>query len=221
MSNDSLPGDSLLRKLGQLAREQDTEAPPELLSAHAEAARTRIAESALGALAPQRVVRVKPRKRYFFAFVLPLAGAAALLLLVPRVKRTPGAPLPPYAIEVSGGVAEVRATPAAGGPLVLDAGARVELRLRPARPVSEKGAADARLFWRSGRDLRRWPVRAQISNEGVLRVIAAAESPFGAGEGELIAVVARPDALPDQVDLATLDAGRPDWQILRWPVRWR
>jgi hypothetical protein len=217
MSNE--PGDSLLRKLGQLAREQDGEAPPaELLSAHGDAARARIVERALGALAPApRAVRARSRKRLFFAFALPLAGAAALLVLVPRA-RPPGAPLPAYALEVSGGVAEVRGTPPAG-PLLLEAGARVELRLRPQHPID--GAADARLFWRAGRDLRRWPVRAQMSPEGVLRVIAPAESPFGPGDGEIIAVVARPDTLPEQTDLATLEAGRAGWQILRWPVRWR
>jgi hypothetical protein len=217
MSNE--PGDSLLRKLGQLAREQDGEAPPsQLLSPSVDTAR--IVERALGKVAPApRAVRERPRKRFFFALVLPLAGAAALLVLVPRARRPPGAPLPAYALEVSGGIAEVRGAEPTRGPLLLESGARVELRLRPQHPID--GAVGARLFWRAGRDLRRWPVRAEMSPEGVLRVIAPAESPFGPGDGELIAVVARPDILPEQTDLATLEAGHAGWQILRWPVRWR
>jgi hypothetical protein len=224
MSDDSLLRDSLLRKLGQLAREQDTEAPPaELLSANPEAAQARIAEKAVAALAPKvrpaRAAQPRPFARYFFALFVPLAGAAALVLLIPRSARQPGAPLPAYGLEVSGGVAEVRAATPVAAPLVLEPGVRVELRLRPKQAV--EGPVDARLYWRSGRDLRRWPVRAQVSAEGVLRVIAPAESPFGPGEGEVIAIVARPAALPDQVDLATLENGRADWQILRWAVRWR
>jgi hypothetical protein len=79
----------------------------------------------------------------------------------------------------------------------------------------------ARLFWVKGGRVRRWTAPVESSPEGVLRVIAPAESPFGPGDGEVVAIVGRPGALPDELDTATLDRGDAGWQTLRWPARWR
>jgi hypothetical protein len=229
MSDD----DRLLRALGQLAREQEAQQPPaDLLRPPAPAAQERVVGAVLAqlagaaapaapAIAPPAAVPAARRRRWRWTLglLVPLAAAAAGVVL--WMRADPGAALPAYAMTVAGGVAEYRAAGAGddGKPLALAAGAPLEVVLRPAIPA--RGTPGLRLFWVRGGQVRRWAVEPQRSPEGALRVRAPAEAPFGPGPGELVAIVARPDLLPDAIAVEALAAPADGWQILRRPVDWR
>lgn len=213
--------DKLLRALGGLAREQGQAAPPpELDAAPAPEAKDRAVERALAALGPpQKPVPTRSWRRWTLAMVPALAAAAALVLLWPGIH----APLPGYELELRGGVAETRAAPAPATrqPLLLDEGSPIDLRLRPAEAV--RGGVEVHLFWISGGQTRRWSAPVEVATSGAARVVGKAPRPFGAAEGELVAVVARPGTVRvgDSVDVAALERASQGAQWLRWPVRWR
>ncbi|HEY0713123.1 MAG TPA: hypothetical protein VGF45_10645, partial [Polyangia bacterium] len=102
----------------------------------------------------------------------------------------------------------------------LEAGARVEVRLRPA--VEVDGAVAVQFYWAKEGRAQRWSVNAEAAPGGALRVRAAATSPFGPGDGKLIVLVGRPDQLPDHeiTDEATL-VGHAEARVLTWSVRWK
>jgi ferric-dicitrate binding protein FerR (iron transport regulator) len=224
--------DRLLRALGKLSQAQKEAPVPEALTSPSPAAEARAAERALAALGVEAAPAPRPaapsateslwqrlRRRWLVAAVPALAGAMALLLLWPRGG---GEGLPGYALEARGGVAETRGEPApgAGAPLVLEPGSRLELRLRPDQRVS--GEVSARFYWVKDGRARRWAVDPEAAPGGAMRVIGAADRPFGPGEGEIVALVGRPQALPtaDVLDAASLAAPAPGVRVLRWPIRW-
>lgn len=229
--------DRMLEALAGLAREQQGDEPPaELLAPPADHVKARIVDDALLALggaplaAPTQArapVAADPpgllrRLRWLFAVGVPVAAAAAaVVLLAPGGDRAPA--LPRYAMEIRGGVAELRSgagTPAEA-PLVLAPGSSVELVLRPATAAT--GDVEARVFWVQGGQARRWNAQVQRSDEGAFLVRGPAERPFGPGpgadEGELVAVVARPGSLPDEAGVT--GTPRPGWQVFRRAVSWR
>jgi hypothetical protein len=228
MSND----DRLLKALGQLAREQDATAEPprELLSPPSPDVVAQIATRGLASLdksapAPATGTAVTSidaararRKRWTWTAAVagPLALAASALLYV-NSERGPA--LPAYSISITGGLAEQRSSAGTAPALLLEPGAPVEIVLRPQAPTSE--SLDAHLYWVQGDRVQRWPVEAERSPEGALRLRGRALSPFGPGDGQLTAVIAPAGSLPATATARDLTSPRKAWQVFHHPVHWR
>jgi hypothetical protein len=222
-----MSNDDLLRALGRLsarqAEDDERPLPAELAGPPTAATRQHLADQALAALAPttpapiavahRRPAREAPGEGWFQRLVArrtlllatPALGAAALGLLF--LRGGDSGPLPAYTMQLSGGVASVRGdAPETGArPLELAEGSRVELRLRPERPIDAGGVA-VQLFWTRGTSQLRWFATTEISPQGAVRIVGSAPRPFGPGEGELVVTVGRPGGAR---------------QSLRAPVRWR
>jgi hypothetical protein len=214
-----MSNDDLLRALGRLsarqAEDDERPLPPELTAPAPAATRQHLANQALAALAPDQVTEAdrspglrrwvqRLYARRTLLLMTPALGAAAMGLMLARGSGE--APLPAYTMQLSGGVASVRGeTSPAQQPLQLTEGSRVELRLRPERPIAA-GGVDVQLHWARGGQQVRWSATTEMSPQGAVRVVGAAPRPFGAGDGELVVVVARPGGVG---------------QTLRAPVRWR
>jgi hypothetical protein len=228
--SDGPSHDQLLRALGQLAREQRREKTPpaELLEPPSEAIKERVVAQAIATLgahaekpAGHGTARaVAPgsarRPRWWLWLPMPLALAAGLAFWL----RTGPAALPSYAMETGGGAAAYRAggRPDAGDPMLVAAGAPIEIRLRPA--VDSTQAVAARAFWVSGSEVRVWQVATATSPGGAVRMRGAGERPFGTGAGELVAVIAAAGALPATISAAVLASPPAGWQVFRRAVRW-
>ena len=221
--------DRLLFALGELAREQRQEKTPpsQLLAPPGDAVKERIVAQAIAAAAVhptgevERVAalaspRTRPRPRRWLWLGAPAALAAGVALWLHQGGGTGS--LPKYAMEVSGGVAEYRGGAAADDqPLVIEAGSAVEIRLRPA--VDSAQPVVARAFWVRGNEVRPWAAQVATSPQGAVRMRGPGERPFGAGNGELVSVVAA--AVPGDVSAAVLAAPPSGWQLFRRRVRWR
>jgi hypothetical protein len=210
-----MSNDDLLRALGGLAARQDREQPPlppELTSPPRPMTRQHLAEQALAALAPgARAARVDSP-----GWAARLLGRRSLLLATPALgvaavaavmfMRGQAPLLPPYTLEVRGGVASLRGDPAAGAPLQVAGGSRVELRLRPAQAI-DPGGVEVEVSWaRDGRQVPWDAATTEISDQGAVRLAGAAPGSIGPGDGEVVIRLRRP-------------GGR--WQTLRAPVRWQ
>lgn len=226
----------LLRALGQLAREQAAvPVPSELVTPPDPAVKDRIVTRGLADLAAHAPVTeaagITPitaarkagvgRRRWLAGAGGSLALAACALLWASRQQgEGTSAALPAYSLSLAGGIAEQRSAGGAGAaPLVLESGARVEVLLRPASATGED--LGARFFWVKDGRIRLWAITPERSPEGALRATGRPAAPFGAGAGELVAVVARQGALPDGLTTQQLASPPRGWQLLRHPVRWR
>jgi hypothetical protein len=214
-----MSNDDLLRALGRLsarqAEDDERPLPPELTAPAPAATRQHLAAQALAALAPEPMpeaerapgLRTWVQRLYArrtLLLVTPALGAAAMGLMFARGRGGP--PLPAYTMQLSGGVASVRGeAPVGQQPLQLTEGSRVELHLRPERPIAA-GGLDVQLYWARGGQQVRWSATTELSAQGAVRVVGPASRPFGPGEGELVVVVGRPGGVA---------------QTLRAPVRWR
>jgi hypothetical protein len=160
------------------------------------------------------------RKRLWWA-VVPATAAAALALWVMRPPEQ--ARLAEYTLQVQGGEAVARAdTPenTATVPTV-GPGSRLALVLRPSRPSTTPLVARAWL----ARDgvLRPWAVEPEVSEAGAVRIAGTWETlGLGAlepGEWEALLVVATPDHVPDDTEVAaTLKEPPPvdaPWRLQR------
>lgn len=141
---------------------------------------------------PDNVLRF-PRRRWI-APVVALAAAAAIALVVWR----PGEPaLPRYAVEMSGGVVDLRGDEVRET-LRFGPGDRFELRLRPDAPI--EGPIEVRAAVLVDGALRPWPVEPATSAEGAVRIMGTGASlgltAFGFGERVVRVVVGRAGALP-------------------------
>jgi hypothetical protein len=237
--------DRLLKALGHLAREQAREAVPTALvgepSGEGEARAAERALAALGVKAatdvsaehavrgmrPPALARPQPsfwdrlRQRWAVAVAIPSLAALALFLVRSLGGGGAGA-LPAYGLEALGGVAETRGPErAAAEPLRLAPGAPVELRLRPAEAISG-GRVDARAYWVKDGRAQLVAGVAEHAEGGAIRIRARAQAPFGAGAGEIVAVVGRPEALPgaEATEAAALVKAPEGAQVLRQPVLW-
>jgi hypothetical protein len=239
--------DRLLKTLGSLARDQAREAVPTALvgepSVEGEA---RAAERALAALGlqnatdvsaehavrgmrPPPLARPQPsfwdrlRQRWAVAMAIPSLAVLALFLIRGLGGGSAGG-LPAYGLEAVGGVAETRGPEGPGqaqaAPLRLAPGASVELRLRPAETVT--GPVDVRVYWVKDGRAQRLAGLAEHAEGGAIRVRARAQAPFGAGAGEVVTVVGRPQALPsaETLDASALAKAPEGAQVLRHDVVW-
>lgn len=134
----------------------------------------------------------RPR-RWLVVAAPALAAAATLLWFVwPR----PGAPLPMYALELSGGRSAERGA-AAGAILRVGPGDRVSAVLRPATAVS--GAVAVRVFVDGHALPDAGALRVEQSADGALRVsgLGPPLAALAPGRHRLDVVVGRPGSLPE------------------------
>jgi hypothetical protein len=225
--------DRLLLALGQLAREQrhEEEPPPELLAPPSEDAKDRIVAQALASIVAEAsddeaelaAVRAqtqppppRQRRRWWLWIGTPVALAAGVTFWF--YGRATDA-LPRYAMEISGGAAAYRAAQAVSDePLVIEAGSSVEIRLRPETDSAQPIAV--RAFWVKGHAVRAWSAEMALSPHGAVRLRGPGEQPLGAGEGEIVAVVAPSGALAGDISTVELTSPPAGWQLFRRRVRW-
>ena len=147
-------------------------------------------------------LRSRPR-RWLMAAAPALAAAAVLLWFVwPRA----GAPLPVYALELSGGRAAQRGADTEEI-LRVGPGDRVSAVLRPATAV--RGAVGVRVFV-NGRALPdAEALRVEQSSDGALRIsgLGPALAALAPGSHRLQLAVGRPESLPDAVPSPPAAAG--------------
>lgn len=133
----------------------------------------------------------------------------------------PKVDLPAYVIGVAAGPREIRQRPGGQGHvavLVLEPGKRLEIVVRPVREVPEK--VDVRLYWVKDGRVRRWNVPLEKAPFTAVRIHGTPEAPFGAGEGELAAVVSAALDIPETPDVAVLRDPPGHWKVMWHPVRW-
>jgi hypothetical protein len=171
--------------------------------------------------------------------VLSLAALAAGLILLSS-RRPPPAPvaapapappaaprppahevLPPYVMAIAHGGTIEPGTELPNGqlPVVLDGNELLDVVVRPERQVTV--AIGHRYFWVKGSQAQPWRAVPQVAPSSAFRTRASAERPFGAGLGELVAVISPVKDVPETIDAATLNAPPPHWQVLRQAVKWR
>jgi hypothetical protein len=196
----------------------------------------RIADRVLAAEASRhghgtaRVVPFRPLRRAAIV-AIPLALAAAVALWVARPPTDTGAvasadaPLPEYALGVTGGDRATRSgdAPHGNGAIELRRESRLELVLRPSKPIT--GAVAARGFLVQGADARAWNPAMEVSGDGAIRAAGPAGAFLGvpAGAWDVVLVVGRAGGLPSDPQLvvkAMADrAGQPPWQTFVTHVR--
>jgi hypothetical protein len=203
--------EELLRELGAAARRSrarptgtDLDAP---LGPEFEA---RVAQR----IAPSGRVVHHPRMRKAWRWLVPAAAAAAGLVLwlaPPRstVRRTatddegPAAPLPEYAMEITGGVDVERAlgpSPRTPGTISARPGDTLTVVLRPATDVS--APVEVHLFVAQGQALRDVPVALRVSAAGSVEMRAKTADLALGSEADVSAtvVLTRPGIDPRAVD---------------------
>lgn len=170
--------------------------------------------------APRRLDSSAKRRaaRWFAPVSIAAAMAAAIALaVVARPHGGSGGELPAYALTFTGGEATSRGAPTAGLP-VLDAGSRFTLALRPETAVS--GPLGVTVLLVQGESAEVVEGEIKIAAGGAVHVAArlGAEIHARPGEAEIVAVIARPEALPSPpVDARAL--AREGRRIARVPVR--
>jgi hypothetical protein len=170
--------DELLRGLKGAALRSEAKSPPEApLGPQFEA---RVVEQIVRS---QRAV--KPRRALWIA--APLAAAAAIALWLARPTVAPAAPLPEYAMEITGGVdAERGATPSRVD-VSAHAGDMLTILLRPATDVS--ATVEAHLLVPQGGTLRDVQATQRISSTGSVELRAAVADLASASESDVSATV--------------------------------
>jgi hypothetical protein len=164
------------------------------------------------------------RQRWQLFVMAPIAAAVAGAWLVFGSLLGPQhPPLPLYALEAHGGIAQMRgpADETARRPLELAPGVSLELVMRPEDRV--EGPVAATLYWVKDGQVRRWPAAIEQAPGGAMRVRGPVVAPFGRGAGEIVVVLGRPEALPreEQGLAAELLRETASTRLLRWPVFWR
>ncbi|MFT3768588.1 MAG: hypothetical protein QM820_24340 [Minicystis sp.] len=162
-------------------------------------------------------------KRRLLRWLVPVstavAVAAAVALMVIR-KPDAGLALPGYELTFAGGEATSRGEPAAAIPVV-EPGSRFTLTLRPATAVA--GPIGARVFLVQGEAAEAIDAEVKVSADGAVRVVGRLGGAIHArpGDAEIVAVVARPEALPSgPIDARALAGGDDDrHRVIRRRVR--
>ncbi len=153
---------------------------------------------------------VSRRPRRWLMAVAPALAAAAVLLFLVRPQA--GAPLPAYALELSGGRAAERGA-AADAIIRVGPGDRVSAVLRPATAIS--GEVAVRVFV-DGQALPEAPAReVEQSADGALRIsgLGPALAALAPGRHRLQLAVGRPGRLPDALPAALTGARPPSGAV--------
>jgi hypothetical protein len=163
--------------------------------------------------------------RFGAGVLLVLAVAGVVLLRRPTPKPiVPAAvhsTLPPYVMAIANGgsIEPGSALPNGQLPVVLDGNELLDVVVRPERKVMVP--IDHCYFWVKGSEARRWSAVPQPAPSSAFRTRGSAERPYGAGLGELVAVISPAKDIPEQLDAATLNAPPAHWQVLRQAIKWR
>lgn len=159
------------------------------------------------------------RRRWAAGVSTTLALAAAGALWIATRPGSGGAPLPAYALAVTG-ERDTRADVPA--PAVLSPGARVTLVLRPAAPA--EGPLEARAFLVQRAAEIALDVSVEVSEDGAVRMVgrAPAGAALATGEAEVVAVIGRRGALgAPGATIADLERSKDSVRLLRRRVEWR
>jgi hypothetical protein len=189
----------------ELARLASTEQGKRLLAPLDPAARARM----VGAFHPGRAV-AQPRRRRVAAAASALLAVAMFALWRGNVHRTTS--LPDYEVSVSGPRSTVRGGPGerALSQLELHAESPFELVFRPNEDVS--GPLTAQAFLVEGAQAHTWRGPVEVSPEGAVRIKGSTDSLFAGRRGDLdlLVIVARPGAIPDDTDAVAASASPGD-----------
>lgn len=217
--------DDILRELGKVAREQkaseEAQSLEDVVRPLDPAVMARLALQAEQSLGSKPLASVIPlherRPRWRAAMIaVPLALAASLALWVgihPSVE-----PLPPYSLSLSGGIQELRGAASETDLVILQTGVELQLLLRPARTA--QGPVEARLFVVENGRARAWPAKAEVSEQGAVRINANAVDlkEVKSRKFELVVLVGRPTELPQA---ESLDSAGPSVQVFRREASWQ
>jgi hypothetical protein len=155
-----------------------------------------------------------------------LAGSAAIVALVLLIPLLSVPQLPDYEFTLEGTTAMRGTSPPDASPVLLTAGNRFELILRPATALEEPVEARVWLLRGDG-DARALPASPARQLRGAVLISGevGTDWPIAAGDGLLLVVVGYPQALPDVGvlrrrlgDSRRSVSGR-GWQAWRLPVR--
>lgn len=196
--------------------------------AAAEAVHRRVAEAlgAGGAAAATggNVISLADRRagmwRRVAMVAIPLAAAAALVMMLRPFGGPTLAPLPSYALEVAGAEALVRGAEDQPGPQVFTPESSLILVVRPATAAT--GTLALRAWQRhSGGAWHLWDPDVEWSADGAARIAGEATALLGAGPGlvDLRVVIGRKDELPSDPEAAATRADEAQWQRFDAQVR--
>jgi hypothetical protein len=179
------------------------------------AARERIVARAIGAARPN-VVPMRRRRTIAVVAAFAVAAAVGLAIMLPRGSDA----LPAYELAMSGGVSAARGDAAnADDVLVVRAGTRLDIVLRPARDVTQPIEVLAALSCADRATAVSLP--AEISATGSIRVSADAPSLFGDAIGActLVLAVAPKGAIRNDAESIVAAGANPRARVFRRSIR--
>ncbi|MDI1449098.1 CHAT domain-containing protein [Polyangium sp. 6x1] len=210
--------DPRIEALARRAREREEEELAALLRPLDKAERSALVGGVFAALDAKRAPEEAPpapvvpietakkagaRRRFGFVGALLAAALGALALFV-VLRRDAPAPIAAYTLSVEGGnQAERGDKPPEDAVIRLDPASRLSLALRPASPVS--GAIAVRGFVVREGAAKPWEPPMVVGAGGVVRIEGTAAALFGdvpEGAWDIVLLLGRPEALPDEPTLA-------------------
>ncbi|HVK69461.1 MAG TPA: hypothetical protein VM694_33620, partial [Polyangium sp.] len=210
--------DPRIEDLARRTREREEKELAELLRPIDKAERSALADAVFAELdakrAPEearpapvvpieRLQKGGARRRFGFVGVLLAAALGALALFV-LLRRDAPAPIAAYTLSVEGGnQAERGDRPPEDVVIRLDPASRLSLALRPESPVA--GAIAVRGFLVREGAAKPWEPPMVVGAGGVVRIEGTAAALFGdvpEGAWDVVLLVGRPEALPDETTLA-------------------
>ncbi|TKC99956.1 CHAT domain-containing protein [Polyangium fumosum] len=210
--------DPRIEDLARRAREREEKELAELLRPLDKAERSALADAVFATLdakgAPEearpapvvpieRPKKLGARRRFGLVGALVAAALGALALFV-LLRRDAPAPIAAYTLSVEGGnQAERGDRPPEDVVIRLDPASRLSLALRPGSPVA--GAIAVRGFLVREGAARAWEPPMVVGAGGVVRIEGTAAALFGdvpEGAWDVVLLVGRPEALPDEATLA-------------------
>lgn len=187
--------DRLLSELGKIAREQEGDREQRARDRDDELFRP-VSEAEQRAIEEKVIPRLGSR-RIRWQVGIPFAIAAAIVAAVVLLRADPSPPLPSYRLEVAsysndGMRSDHEPTSAV---LVLSAGMRLEVNLRPEVPVD--GKIGARSFVFAANDKQEVHLRIEIDSAGAVRFVGrvGSELALPAGRARVVFAVGRPTSV--------------------------
>ncbi len=205
--------DDLIRELREATRRSD-EAPTgtELDAPLGDAFQAQVAARIAAARRPRQT------RRLWLAVAGPVAMAAAIALWIARPHAT-FAPLPEYAMEISGGQDSERGEDhAPRTSIVARADGSLTLLLRPANNVT--GALAVHAFASHAGAVREVPATTRASSTGSVEVQGRVSDLAGADGATVIVVIARADSKVNALSIASgIEPAPADVKVAKVEVR--